>query len=252
VGEREARCPVDEDAAERVKAGLDWLLDKRGPYAPGRPMLVPGPDFYRSMPGWTGTGTAGDVRAVFELVRERMEVPATSLELDVFELDARTRRSGIRRAGLRGEGHLEQSGMYVVGRTPPQVRIARHMARDPVRLVALTAHEVAHHVTIADDPGLDQQAAGEVLADLAAVFFGFGVFQANSRIRWTFDLRVGGLVMLKRNYLTLGETAYALAVLASLRGERSPEWARSLSRGARRALEQAQRCLAHGAPRWAV
>jgi tetratricopeptide (TPR) repeat protein len=68
------------------------------------------------------------------------------------------------------------------------------------------------------------------LTDLLTVFFGLGIFTANSVIREA-NWRVGrfsGWNLSRQGYLGLAEYAYALALYAAARGERKPDWLRHL------------------------
>jgi hypothetical protein len=96
------------------------------------------------------------------------------------------------------------------------------LENDPWGLVATLAHELAHYllVTIPEEPpGGD--ANHEFATDLAAVYLGFGVFNANTAFRFSqhtsFDSQ--GWKYQRAGYLSEKEWCFALAVFLFLRGD---------------------------------
>lgn len=72
--------------------------------------------------------------------------------------------------------------------------------------------------------------SGDFSRDLLTVFFGLGVFTANSAFRfrqWS-DGSLQGWRAERKGYLTEEMFGYALAVFAMMRGESSPAWGQFL------------------------
>jgi len=88
------------------------------------------------------------------------------------------------------------------------------------QLIATFAHELAHYLTGActEEPpgGWDNW---EFATDIAAVFMGFGIFQANSAFNFTqyTDVDSQGWSSSRSGYLSEGEFSFALAVFIKLK-----------------------------------
>ncbi len=101
---------------------------------------------------------------------------------------------------------------------------------DPHSVVSTLAHELGHVHLLADgrcDPTTPDH---EPLTDLLAVYFGLGIFVANSAIREV-NWRSGGWSgwsIARQGYLSIAEYAHALALYAHARGEHRPRWTKFL------------------------
>ena len=103
------------------------------------------------------------------------------------------------------------------------------------RLISRLVHGVSYaflynnkHLSLDDEEGL-------LLAELLAVFLGFGLFVANATVRDA-DWRLGivrGWEMSRQGYVTSHMCGYALALFAHMRGEYSPSWGKLLRKDAR-------------------
>ena len=94
----------------------------------------------------------------------------------------------------------------------------------PDSLIATIAHELSH-VKLLGEKKLEQN--DEMLTDLAAVFFGLGIFNANCAFQFYNQVDRWGHSSL--GYLKIDEWAYALALFAFIRHEDEPEWKQFLS-----------------------
>jgi hypothetical protein len=84
----------------------------------------------------------------------------------------------------------------------------------------------------------------ELLTDLTVVFFGLGIFLANTPRNWESQYtKWPGTELLKPEYMTPPMFGYALAHLAWFRGEERPAWAKYLHWNARADFKEALRFL---------
>jgi hypothetical protein len=112
-------------------------------------------------------------------------------------------------------------------------------------MVGTMAHELGHvhllgHRRIGDD--VEDH---EPLTDLLTVFFGLGVFTANSVIRekyWV-EGQTSGWRMSRQGYLAMPMYGYAFARFARSRGEDGSAWTRELRLDVRSAFKKALRFL---------
>jgi len=116
---------------------------------------------------------------------------------------------------------------------------------DPLGLVATLAHELGHVLLLGQGRISAEEEDHEPLTDLLTVFYGMGVFTANSVIRvnhWHAGA-VAGWNMKRRGYLGMREYGYAFARFARARDEDGADWSGELRLDVRSAFNDAMRFL---------
>jgi hypothetical protein len=213
-------CPVGPAGRAWIEARLGWLLERFGA-GPLEATVVTPADLYPD--GFDGSPEAA--AALYEGLRGRLGLADDHLRFELYDEVERPQGEWV------GDGITAGTAGHFVPAPAGEaqlVRLNRKQLADPVGVVATLAHELGHVLLLGDGrrhlAGHEQD--GEPLTDLTTVFFGFGLFTANSVItersdstRWS----VGRL-----GYLDQEGFAYALAVMARLRGELAPAWAAAL------------------------
>lgn len=95
------------------------------------------------------------------------------------------------------------------------------LVSEPVNMVATFAHELSHYLTAhAPEPPPGGWDNWEFATDIAATFLGFGIFQANSAVRFRQFSSNGimGWQSSRSGYLSEAEHSYALAIFLRLKG----------------------------------
>lgn len=111
-------------------------------------------------------------------------------------------------------------------------------------LVGTLAHELAHQRLLGEGRYRHGSFDNELLTDLTAIFFGFGVFLANNPRKSTGKLgKWPGTDLHRPEYISEPLLGYALAHIAWFRNEDRPNWARSLRWAQRGAFNQGLRFL---------
>ena len=225
------RPPVEDREREWIEKMLAWCTDRfgRGPLA--AEFMVPTPGFF---PG-RYTGSPEDVHGLVNLVRAYLRVDPE--EVTVVLYDRRTPPSfppGLATStGVAGHYHVRDGrGVIAVG--------YEHV-NDPRKVVAVAAHELCHHKLLHTGLARADEKDHEPLTDLATVFFGLGVFTANAA--FVFSQGRGGWQRQQLGYMNQPMFGYALACVARMRGEESPDWARYLDGNPRGYFKQAARYL---------
>jgi hypothetical protein len=240
------RCPVPPREQAWTEKMLAWCVERMGDVPLRRPVVVPTAEFF---PG-TYLGTEQDVLRVVDRVRVLMGIDPgrVAVEVDsdgmVGDLDAmpvhRTRHAVV-------AGHYEQRE----GRG--LIRIDPGQAGDPLRVIAVAAHELCHELLLGRGgvPGADGE-DHEPLTDLLTVYTGFGVFGANAAFHFE-AFNSGGWRTRTLGYLNVPMFGYALACYAWLRGEarrpgRLPGWADHLDANPHGYMRQGVRYLEDHGP----
>ncbi|MFO0941283.1 MAG: hypothetical protein U0930_10990 [Pirellulales bacterium] len=134
------------------------------------------------------------------------------------------------------------AGLYVENGEQVEIWIEAKQLDDPLSLVATLAHEVGHLRLLGEKRVNDDEPDHEFLTDLSVIFFGLGIFTANSAVRES-HLTFGQFhswEISRLGYLSLPMQGYANALLGYSRGEFNPEWSRYLRPDVRSVFKQWQ------------
>ncbi len=231
-----ATCPCDPAAKAWIEERLQWLNEEFEDSAlAGRPVILPNGKFFPD----PYDGSKKSVRSLLDRVCGYMDV--------VPELVALKFVSEVGKLWLVNEAgqYLPgAAGTYEEGRRKFIIRVDTSGIDNPMALVGTLAHELAHVRLLGEGRiGIDAY-DNELLTDLTVVFFGLGVFLANSPRNWDSDYSTWPETDLRKpEYLTPPMFGYALAHVAWHRGERKPPWAKHLNMAARANFKQGLRYL---------
>ncbi len=226
-------CPVDPAMREWIDTCWEWLEDQFGlERLRNARVVLPRPEFFPD----PFHGTEEGARRMLDRVCKYMDIDLATVELSLYE-DRNPVHEGEWRQGTAGLYHPE-GGKFRIW-----VEVAN--LDDPLALVGTIAHELGH-VHLLGHGRISQEAEDhEPLTDLLTVYFGMGVFTANSVIRehyWHAG-QVSGWDIGRRGYLGMPDYGYAFARFARARSEDGSAWARELRLDVRSAFRQAMRFL---------
>ncbi len=229
------QCPVVPAEQEWIEKSADFLLTSFGADRLRAEVVLPTDDYF---PG-AYSGSRADVRAVFAKLCAHMGVDPSGVDLEHEEQD----EDALRLRDLIPMTFRDQgaAGHYQVRDGRAVVTVQDKQAARPMELVATVAHELCHVRLLGEGRIPEDRKDGEPLTDLATVFFGLGIFSANSSFE---HHRTEGYTTTSRlGYLTEPMWGYALAYYAWLRGEENPSWARHLDTNPRTYLKRGLRYL---------
>ncbi|MDY3551983.1 hypothetical protein R5W24_001063 [Gemmata sp. JC717] len=227
-------CPLDPAAKEWVENRLVWLRDEFGPddlYSGA--VVLPTPAFFPD----PYDGSRRAARVLFARVCDYMGVDPELLRLEFF----RPSPNALFLVNDTGEALPTGAAGWYAG---DRIRINEDELADPMSLVGTLAHELAHQRLLGEDRIGYEVFDNELLTDLTVVFKGMGIFLANVPRHWDGNYTYWpGTELRKPEYMTGPMFGYALALLAWVRGEPSPAWARYVKSGVRGELRQGLRFL---------
>jgi tetratricopeptide (TPR) repeat protein len=214
--------PLTDAQRAWLDARFAWLLQQFGEARLHKAVVTPTVEFFPE----PYTGTADDAVALFNRVCHYMDVDPSGVELAFYRSAAADDLAVSTNPTLRGFalGTYSEDGGRI------RIRLEQTRLSEPHTVVATLAHELGHVHLLGDGRCSADSADHEPLTDLLTVFFGMGIFTANSVIREA-NWRVGnfsGWNVSRQGYLGLAEYAYALAIYAAARGEMKPKWFRYL------------------------
>ncbi|MGZ4001443.1 MAG: hypothetical protein ACXVIY_12465 [Mucilaginibacter sp.] len=185
------------------------------------------------------TGTEEDAEYVLERLISLMHIDAWEIRLMFYSNKPTSFSEGITATPqdkLRGSWK-SSSGKYVdKGLGYKEIWIELEEIKDTASLIATMAHELAHYKLIGE---YRMEENDELLTDLTALAFGFGIFMGNSYFKfsqWNGSTHQGWR-MRKSGYLPEQVIAYAMAWLAHYRNE-DIDWKHYLNKSTRKYFEQ--------------
>lgn len=219
-----AKCPVEAEDKDWLEDAFIWLIDEFGAETVrDLTVVLPTDEFFPDR----YSSSEEDVRQLVNRVCDYMNVEPSRVELRFFADRSNTLQQHLPVFESRSQSTLgtyrKQRGKYVIS-------LEKQQAVEPTNLIATVAHELAHVRLLGEnrlDPDYED---GETLTDLATVFFGLGIFTANSVFsfkQWR-DAFSAGWEANRRGYMTEQMYGYALALFARARGENKPVWAKYL------------------------
>jgi hypothetical protein len=232
-----AECPVDTATREWIDTRWVWLEGQFGRKRLREArVILPRPEFFPD----PFHHTEEDARQMLDRICEYMDIDSASVELSLYE---------DRNPVYQGEWSHGTSGLYHPDGGKFRIWVEVTNLQDPLAMVGTMAHELGHVHLLGHGRISDEAEDHEPLTDLLTVYFGMGVFTANSVIRehyWQAG-HVSGWRMGRRGYLGMPAYGYAFARFARARDEDGADWVRELRLDVRSAFKQAMRFLAEEA-----
>jgi hypothetical protein len=237
------KLPVDADTQEWVDRRMQWLVDQFGidRLRSARP-VEPTDEFF---PDPYDRSEAA-VQRMLDRICPWMDIDPARIELQFYpeRRNPYVRNENDSIPGSAGHYRVEHKEI---------IAVERSTLTDPTVVVATLAHELAH-VRLLGEQRLSRDAEDhERLTDLATVFFGLGIFTANSVFKYSQWSRDGwqGWKVSAHGYLDECTLAYALALWTTRRGQPRPSWVRHLTVTPRAYTKHALRYLQKYPPAFA-
>ncbi len=213
-------CPVSEQEQAWIEESMLWFTTQFGYDPVQRPTVLPTRDFF-PLPY---AGTDEDIKALVRtvcpmmgLLPDRITVrlvgtPSRDPEMFKYVVHSESFAAGV--------FEQDESGARII-------TLDRDSSADQSRMTAVIAHELAHARLNGEgriEPG---RADMEALTDLATVFFGLGIFNANAAR--TAKPNASGVSVQRLGYLDQRMFGYALACYTRMRHNPAPKWQSYLS-----------------------
>lgn len=232
-----ANCPVDLATREWIDSRWSWLESQFGTERLLKvPVILPRAEFFPD----PFNGSAEDARRMLDRTCGYMDIDPCAVELCLYQ---------DRNPVYEGRWRQGTAGLYnsIGGKFQIWLEVAN--LDDPMATVGTLAHELGHVHLLGHGRISDEAEDHEPLTDLLTVYFGMGIFSANSVIRehnWHAG-QVSGWSMGRRGYLSMPDYGYAFAKFARARGEDGSDWMQELRLDVRSAFRNAMRFLAEEA-----
>lgn len=234
------KCPVDDETREWIDNAFQWLIDELGAdTARDVPVILPTEDYFPD----PYNGTRVSVRRMLDRICGYMDVDPEMVGVRFFENDDGSKlhqlaADGMDRNHVLGTYHMRRDGKYSISLDISQ-------ATNPEVMVATIAHELGHVILLGEGRLNEDYEDHEPMTDLVTVFYGLGIFNANSSFvfeQWT-NSQFQGWRAGRAGYMSEEMFGYALALFARHRGETKPEWSKFLSTNVRSYMKSSLRFI---------
>lgn len=176
-----------------------------------------------------------------KIICGNMQIDHNEIEIDFFNNGIKEINMGASVIFTQSDPHNpEAAGLYHYEKTNGkfQISLDEALLENPEKLIATIAHELSH-VKLLGEKKIEQN--DEILTDFTTVFFGLGIFNANTAFQFYNQTDRWGYS--NSGYLQINEWAYALALLAFIRNEDEPDWKRFLSKTIKSDFEKCLRYM---------
>ncbi|WNJ20026.1 hypothetical protein [Pontibacter sp. G13] len=229
------KLPVTPEDQEWIESAFDILLAAFGEERFHQfETITPTKRFFPE----TFRGTEADAHRMLLQIQRWMGIPDAPIVLEFHqESSVHTDAGDLLTTPADAQGRWSSAaGTFRRSGNQAVISLESAQLQDASGLIATLAHELAHEVLF-QYPELPHD--HELLTDLTAIFFGFGIFIGNSAFRFRqYQTGLGaGWQMSRTGYLPEPMIAYALIVMSMERGE-DPEYIKFLNENLLRYAKQ--------------
>jgi hypothetical protein len=230
---------IDESMRKWIDTAFLWLIDSfTEDFIKAHKVLIP---HYSDFP-IAYDGQIESVIKTLQIVATHMKLSPDDIHLDLYsEGQTEISTGGQGRFFLKQvDGDKYSSGLYW-GKQPDgkyHIGIESDKLKDPEKIVAVLAHEIAH-IKLLCEGKIDENI--EPLTDLTTIIFGLGIFNANAAFK--FEQGNDYWAYSKTGYLSQMEWAYALALYAHIRDEKTPYWIEHLTKNIKSDFKKSTRFI---------
>lgn len=224
------RLPISTEEKEWAELAFRWLMDDLGVEILRESVILPTSEFFPD----PYEGRQQDVMPMLKRLCEYMSVDVQRLKLEFYTESPDN--DFLKNYPLEYQTqHKGAAGHYRISKGKQIIAIETSQLQDATALVATLAHELGHAILLGENRVAPGEADHEPLTDLLTVYYGLGIFTANSAFKFSQWDAGGqhGWHARTLGYLSEEMFGYALALFAWVRGESNPEWGNHLKGGVR-------------------
>lgn len=214
---RKPKCPITDEDREYVEGWFDAFVKDCGEeHFNSIYTITPTKNCYNIK----FTGIEKDAIDVVEITKHLMFINETDIKVEFYS-DSPIESSEGSLLSSPAEGidgkWTSTAGTYQQNENEIIISFELSQLRNPISLIATTAHELSHYILLGEENVTDD----EVLTDLTAIFYGFGIFIGNTRFEFSqySGASTSGWQSRATGYLPEPVIAYATAYLSHKRKE---------------------------------
>lgn len=218
------KCPINADEKEWLEDSFLWLIDEFGEETlQNVQIILPNETFFPD----EFTADFSYLQNTLRRVCGFMSVEYEKIEISLFSDDNLPLIHPLAASESKKSGAC---GLYEKAEDRHLVSIEQKLLTNPTKLIATIAHELAHARLLGENRLEPDCEDGELLTDLTTIFFGHGIFTANSLFQfdqWT-NSNYQGWQTSRQGYISEEWAGYFLALFAFVKNEKAVEWSKYL------------------------
>lgn len=235
------KCPIESDHKEWLEDSMLWLhRNFRSTTFCRLETIIPTDEFFPQK----YRGTKKCAVDLLHVVSGMMDIPIDSVRLEIYSERDKSLAEDLPYYSYKGKGSAghfhpqKRAGQYVVG-------VEEGQLKNPFSLVATLSHELGHVLLLGSGLLDATEEDHEFMTDLLTVYYGLGIFTANSAFQfrqWQSAGRTGWSAS-RVGYLSESMYGYALALYARMRGESDPTWTEFLAKNVKASFNRSQKYI---------
>lgn len=215
--------PLDYEKRKWIENNILWL-EQEFPEPPIEERIIFTLEELISKVEWNRGSQS--LKKLLDFIASNMQISTDEIVLDIYKNAPQELSTGSTPIFLEEDVlHPQAGGLYFEKDSSGKYTIAieEKQSQDIDTATAILAHELSH-IKLLGEKRLEEN--DEYITDLATVLFGFGIFSANTCFRYYQSANSWGYS--SSGYLNQEEWAYALALIAFIKGDDNPKWSTCL------------------------
>lgn len=232
---KKVKCPITEEDRQWVEEALGWLVNVFGKETllQKQPILPTKEQFSKEL-----NGVKEDAEYLLNFLLDVMDIKGKEINLSFYQNPKQIEFSeGL--TTVRGDYDLSLGRYIEYDDGLIEILIEEELLKNPISLIATLGHELAH-VKLLSDKLIEEN--DEYLTDLTVIFFGLGIFNANTSLTklntWSGVSHSGWQISGGEGYVPYKVQAYAMAAISNYRQETSTDWSNYLEKEVKREFDK--------------
>jgi len=205
------KCPGKSLDRIWIEKKLDWL-NTNFINISKQPTILPTKKYFKS----NFQGEEKDAYLVLEVLSTYFQINPSRIKLEFYS----ERSHELGRGMITQRDGVGSSGLFYSDGYESSILIEEQQLRRPNSLIATIAHELSHYLIMDEKGYYFEEEENELLTDLTAIAYGFGIFLGNSKFKfqqWQSSDGWGGWSSSTQGYLPQQIIAYTMAEIESRR-----------------------------------
>ena len=233
---RKIKSPISKEDEDYIESSFEWILESFTDRILLNEIIFPNE--------FEPFKNKNDVYNIFILLCERMSIDSSKIKILFYNERKQIELDGSLITEFSEETELT-TGKYIQNdKKEVEIWIVESKLRNLQSLLATLAHELSHFKLLYEKRLLEND---EYLTDILTVFYGLGIYGANSSIAkmntWSTSSGSGWQVSGAEGYLHFKVWAYTLAKYAILRNDLECKWKELLVPDVKREFEKSIKYL---------
>lgn len=217
---KKKKCPIKLEDKNWVEEKLDWINTNFIDIS-RQPTILPTRKYFKS----EFKGDEEDAYLVLDVISDYFQINSSRIKLGFYT--ERSEDQDVENGTYTKQEGSGSAGLYIQDIDGCSIMIEMEQLKRPISLIATMAHELSHYLIMEEKGYYFDEYENEILTDLTAIAYGFGIFLGNSKFKfnqWQSGDGWGGWSSSTQGYLPQQVIAYVMAEIERRKGSYSAPW----------------------------